>query len=189
MFRRLTVSYSATSYVPMPSDCMIIDFGVSCKGYIGADYPAILPIHSLPPAELALQETVHFPLAGPGADEDWATIVNNPEGFGWVRLGPDDRLFALVMFHQLHCLRQMQRAIADRNHPLANPHHIRHCINYLRQAFLCKADFSLESGDFMARNYSEGQMGDTMACEDWSVLYDYLESNYEDWKRRKMVIP
>ncbi|TFK54254.1 hypothetical protein OE88DRAFT_1654825 [Heliocybe sulcata] len=151
-------------------------------GYVGSDYPPELPIRPLPLVEMQLQESVQFALVGPGADEAWQTLTTYPPGKGWVRLGPNRRLFAVVMFHELHCLRMIQRAFVNKNDTEAGPHHVQHCLNYLRQHFLCEAVGDLEEGDFMERDYERERMGSALMCEDWTKVYEFAETNFEEWK-------
>lgn len=110
------------------------------------------------------------------------TLTTYPPGWGWVRVGPDHRLFAVVMFHQLHCLRMIQRAFADKSDPVAGEHHVQHCLNYLRQSFLCEAADDLEEGDFMTRDYERDRMGSILVCEDWAKVFQFAERNFREWE-------
>ncbi|THH21428.1 hypothetical protein EW146_g150 [Bondarzewia mesenterica] len=151
--------------------------------YAGDDYPLYYPIDRLDTIAMTLHESIHFALNSTDsvAHKEWTTISVYPEGFGRARLGPEHRLFVVSFYHQMHCLRQIQLGLLSRDDPIANPHHIQHCLNYLRQTFLCGAADSLEKGDFMKRNYEKDRVGDTLVCRDWEKVYGELGENYERW--------
>ena len=46
--------------------------------------------------------------------EDWESMTPAGSG-GFVRLGPQKRLFGVAMYHQLRCLRVLQQATAPLN--------------------------------------------------------------------------
>ncbi|TFK68842.1 hypothetical protein BDN72DRAFT_841320 [Pluteus cervinus] len=151
--------------------------------YVGQDYPLEYPMGELDIVAMTLQESVRFELNtnNPLLESEWGTITNYPKGWGRVHLGPDDRVFNVVFYHQLHCVRQLQRAILDRNNTIAPREHVGHCLNYLRQTFLCEANPSLEEGDFWERDYEVDRLGDTLVCKDWTKAYEELEKNFERW--------
>jgi hypothetical protein len=134
---------------------------------------------------------------------------------GFIRLGPPRRAFAISMFHQLHCITAFQRALQGKflteegmlhymdqgmteseakkhatiHDPTADYGHVHHCVNYLRQAFLCAADDTLEEGDFMDDFLTKDEDTDDDAvfaegktfnkvCRDWSALYDFADRNH-----------
>jgi hypothetical protein len=76
------------------------------------------------------EETRSYPIEGRDALEIWAT--SSSKGFGYVRLGPEKRAFAVAMFHQLHCVRLMRAALAGR-YDASSHGHMDHCLNYIRQ--------------------------------------------------------
>ncbi|THU89930.1 hypothetical protein K435DRAFT_781421 [Dendrothele bispora CBS 962.96] len=83
------------------------------------------------------------------------------------------------MFHELHCLRRMRATFTS-----FDPEgwdHIQHCLNYLREMVLCKADITLERGDFMTRNMTEVRLGATHLCRDWEAIYDQVGLNWLQW--------
>ncbi|EED80168.1 predicted protein, partial [Postia placenta Mad-698-R] len=101
-------------------------------------------------------------------------------GVGRTRLGPDHRLFVITFHHQMHCLLQIQLSLTM---PVESttPPHIQHCLNYLRQTFLCAGLDSLEEGDFMERDFERDRQGGDMVCNDWTQVYGALDENYEQW--------
>ena len=127
-----------------------------------------------------LQESVQYRLVN-DTSAHWLHLENIPLGHAFARLGNDHRLFGTTMFHQMHCLHAMSSALLDHSHPIYHRYHFEHCLNYLRQTILCEAIGSIEEGDFMAKNYDNSRVGDTMHCQDWSTLFDWLEGNLFDW--------
>lgn len=152
-------------------------------------HPDIL---SLDAAALTLQETEHFTLNA-SDDAEWDLISSIPRGIGRTRLGEEKRVFVLTSIHQMHCLRRIQLALLTRStsdedgrvedDPLATPGHVSHCLNYLRQTILCDAAETLEKGDFMERDFFEGdRVGDTLVCRDWENAFGRFDRRYEEWR-------
>lgn len=129
------------------------------------------------------------------------------ENLGFVRLGPKKRFFSLALYHQIHCLDSLRKAIlapadvhshADaRNEDGNNSHgarddngrsktkrdsaHSSHCLNYLRQTILCAADLTLEpETEEGSQDVGEG-LAVTHVCRDWSKVHRFVESNFEEW--------
>ncbi|KAF8662082.1 hypothetical protein AX16_001192 [Volvariella volvacea WC 439] len=165
--------------------------------YIGKDYPLELPLDdssskvpfSQDKVALTLHESIHFHLnvsrRDPWLDDKWRTLVNNPPGLGRVRLGPHNRVFNTVFYHQLHCLHVLQRAIIDPKHPYSPPVHVSHCLNYLRQTFLCQATDSLEPGDFEARDWDVEREGGTLVCRNWERVYEWMGTSFEETQKEQ----
>lgn len=160
---------------------------------MGDNYPMHLPLPPSEPVAMGLHETMRFGLNASEkiGDADWATVLRLSDGYGRARIGPERRVFVVSYFHQLHCLRGIQRGIVfpeatDDVSPA--PEHIHHCINYLRQTLLCTAADMLEKGDFMASSFSSGStIGDALVCQDWEVLIGAMQRNYDefmDWTTR-----
>ncbi|KAF9066948.1 hypothetical protein BDP27DRAFT_1267990 [Rhodocollybia butyracea] len=163
--------------------------------YIGEDYPLFFPVDEVGPASMALYDSTHFSLLPNTssvldteyklADDEWEISVSKPDNVGRVRMGPENRVFVVAVSHQLHCLRRIQMALLDRDNPLGTSGHIKHCLNYLRQTFLCEAIEGTEQGDFMSQDYDshEKYRGpvDDLACHDWERVYDAMEENYGQW--------
>lgn len=156
--------------------------------YVGDDYPEHLPQGYVPvqtTMSVAFENTSAFPISGPTAIEEWRSIY--PKGFGFVRLGNESRLLCVAMFHELHCIEKM-RIFLDNpwNKAVAFPHQ-QHCMNYLRQLFLCKADMTLEPIEIEDSSSPvdlamKSGMGVVRSCGDWKRLYENVGANYEGWK-------
>jgi hypothetical protein len=123
------------------------------------------------------------------ADEEWNLLVAKPNNFGRARLGPEHRILVVTFYHQMHCLRRIQLALVNRQDPMASAGHVNHCLNHLRQTFLCESAHATEAGDFMLRNYDDdrglGQMVDTLICRDWEQVYQAMDKNEKQWSNWK----
>ena len=148
--------------------------------FIGSDHPEHLPI-SRRRVRMSVEESVHYDVTLPEAALEW--LYTAPLGDNDVRLGPDRRLFAVAMFHELHCFRGIREALDGglANLPALLQGHVNHCFNYLRQWTLCAADVTLEHGDFTQRNFTTQRVGATHTCVDWDPVYDMVGTNWHDW--------
>ena len=101
-----------------------------------------------------------------------------PDGYGFVRLGPERRILCVSMFHQLHCVDKIRRALDDPDDPISTIPHLQHCLNYIRQMILCASDLTLEPVDI--RHEASG-IGMTHTCRNWRAVYDTVNRNYALW--------
>ncbi|KXN85263.1 hypothetical protein AN958_11557 [Leucoagaricus sp. SymC.cos] len=144
----------------------------------------------MPYVGMTLHETVHYGLNASDSvgEEEWSTLSIFPRGFGRIHLGEERRVFNHVFWHQMHCIVSMQTAVRNRNNPFTHPPHIGHCLNYLRQTFLCAADHTLETGDFLKRDFEKDRIADTRMCRDWDMVERYLGGEriqkFFDWKHQ-----
>ena len=150
-------------------------------GWVGDDFPRKFPVDA-GPVRTVLEESVRFSLYLPEAADEWlwtAPLV----GDNHVRLGPEKRMFAVPMFHELHCIRSMASVMVNGLDSLgpAGQGHIHHCFNYLRQWTLCDADVTLEPGDFEERDFERERESGTRTCLDWEKVYDAVEKNWDEW--------
>jgi Mycotoxin biosynthesis protein UstYa len=131
---------------------------------------------------MVAQESIHFSLTDPDAEDEW--LWTGTPGDGHIRLGKDMRMFAVAMFHQLHCLRGIRNAMVDgwKNLHPAHRGHIHHCFNYVRQYTLCDADVTLEPGDFTKRNFTLQRTGATHTCLDWEPAYEMMRDQWLAWE-------
>ncbi|EGO00641.1 hypothetical protein SERLA73DRAFT_178504 [Serpula lacrymans var. lacrymans S7.3] len=152
--------------------------------FVGNDFPELLSIESRL-VRMSVEESVHYSLADPEASDEW--LWTAPLGDNHIRLGPDMRMFAIPMFHQLHCLRGIREAMENGLSSLhhAQQEHIHHCFNYIRQWTLCSADVTLEPGDFMSRNFTTERVGATHTCRDWEPAYTVVNDRWFEWKKFK----
>ncbi|KAI5117956.1 hypothetical protein M0805_001618 [Coniferiporia weirii] len=151
--------------------------------YVGNNFPELLPLDR----PLTLVDTVFtnstadYPIQGPDAEAAWSCIY--PNGFGFVRLGTERRILCVSMFHQLHCVEKMRRALDNPDDPIATLPHLQHCMNYIRQMVLCGSDLTLEpeEHDPVSHKSEATGVGVTHTCRDWSVAYDTINDNYARW--------
>ena len=147
----------------------------------GHDFPEHLPLpFEVERVPVTVEESVHYPPLGASVDEEWLSIAS--PSYGYIRLGPEDRTFVITMFHELHCLRMINRAFSKMVG--ANVGHIKHCLNYIRQGILCDPDLTLEPGNFEERDFEVERVGGTHMCLNWDPLYEWVDENYFGWVNR-----
>lgn len=146
--------------------------------YAYEDFPESLPLELTQPVELLTSETRHYSLThDPLSDNEW--FYTSPHEQGVVRIGPQNRTFFITMFHEMHCLRYFRNILTDRTD--ADWPHVQHCFNMLRQWTLCAPDLTLESGDFMQRDFENERVGERHACRDWEAIYDWETGEWAHW--------
>ncbi len=156
----------------------------SQSAFLEADYPpSLVPLSKHPrDAALVIEDTVHY---HPNASAEWHSLFPAGTG-GFVKLGPQNRLFGVSMFHQLHCLDKMRRAVVSVPSSEWESWHTQHCLNYVRQMLLCAANMRLEPVIMEKGKGKEGLKVDGLGlehrCRDWSVLRRAVEKNYERWR-------
>ena len=120
----------------------------------------------------------------PNDTAEWASLFPAGSG-GFVRLGPRARLFGVSMFHQLHCLDKMRRAVVRAPPSEWESWHTQHCLNYVRQMLLCAASVRLEPVKQAVGAGAEGPKVDGLGlehrCRDWTVLRAEAEANFLTW--------
>ncbi|PIL23328.1 hypothetical protein GSI_14639 [Ganoderma sinense ZZ0214-1] len=159
--------------------------------YVADDYPpTLLPPHQHPRSvALITEETVHY---WPQTPHDWESMAPAGSG-GFVRLGPQKQLFAVAMYHQLHCLRRLQQATTSSNGPgldgTGEVH--RRCLNYLRQMLLCAANVRLEplTEDRASGDLKTDGIGLEHRCRDWTVVRRKVQANFERWTSESERMP
>ncbi|KAJ7432221.1 hypothetical protein B0H11DRAFT_1760855, partial [Mycena galericulata] len=149
---------------------------------VGRDYPLKYPIAGLDTVAMTLHESVHFSLnrSDPVERDEWLLYSIIPRGTD-TRLGHEQRVFALTVSHQLHCLRRIYLGLMNREDEEANREHVTHCLNYLRQTLLCEAADTLEFGDFMEREYDSQRVGETVLCKDWGRAFEFFDHKWAEW--------
>jgi hypothetical protein len=147
-------------------------------GYQEFDFPpSIIPLSEHPyNARLTVEDSVYYE---PNATAEWHTLF--PSGGGFVRLGPEYRLFGVSMFHQLHCLDKLRRAVVHDPPSEWERWHTQHCLNYVRQMLLCSSSNRLEPVKDVADGLKVDGLELEHTCRDWSVLRRIAEENFKDW--------
>ncbi|KAG1882216.1 hypothetical protein F4604DRAFT_1577633 [Suillus subluteus] len=149
--------------------------------YIGDDHPIELPL-DLEIVALTFEDSKYYSTSGLTAWSEWNLLDHFPEGHGFVRLGPNGRLFGVSMFHQIHCLQMIRLALINGPND-----HSGHCLNFLRQAILCNSDTTLDPVYTNGSTAGSDGLGVTHICRDWSQLYAYIEENQRSsvWAEHK----
>ncbi len=129
---------------------------------------------------MQMEETVHYLPLGDASDDAWLSLTS--AGYGYVRLGPEDRTFVVTMFHELHCLRMLNRAFTKSQG--ATPEHLKHCLSYIRQGILCFPDLTLEPGNFEERDFEVERSGGMHTCRNWDLVYRVMDENFHEWSKR-----
>ena len=90
------------------------------------------------------------------------------------------------MFHQLRCLDIIREVIVDfyldtsPDATISRPAIVQHCMNYLRQAVMCRGDLHLET----VRASGGPQVtvsAVTHSCKDWTAVYEAAEENWREY--------
>jgi len=177
-----TLCFLKSSQASLRTDARNGDLGTDSDSqwestYVGDDFPKALPVDFPGQISTAIEESTRFRLDDhPSIAQAW--VANIPYGIGYVRLGPEHRLFAISMYHELHCLLEIHQTIVTRSGP---NHHIQHCLAYLRQSILCTADLTLEPIDFRRHNFSRQPVTGNRACRDWRQIHHFAEQNALQW--------
>ncbi|EIW87451.1 hypothetical protein CONPUDRAFT_45201, partial [Coniophora puteana RWD-64-598 SS2] len=148
----------------------------SSTAYEGTDIPWTLPIE-LSDAAMEIKGNV-LDLTD---DAQWAATV--PPHQGRVRLGPNNRTFAVSMYHQLHCLNVLRKVVVDARD---NRTHVEHCLPFLLQGLLCRADITLEHSAVLEhkgeKDLGASGVGDVHRCGgDWAQVRRFVEDNQAAW--------
>ncbi|RDX57168.1 hypothetical protein OH76DRAFT_1476613 [Lentinus brumalis] len=174
------------SYVRNASSSRSAAFKEHDYSWRGHDFPEHLPLpFEVERVPVTIEESVHYPPLGAPTDQEWLSIAS--PSYGYIRLGPEDRTFVITMFHELHCLRMINRALSKM--PGATVDHIKHCLNYIRQGILCEPDLTLEPGNFEERDFEVERIGGTHMCLNWDPLYEWVDDNYYGWINRTGWVP
>ncbi|RAO68378.1 uncharacterized protein BHQ10_004390 [Talaromyces amestolkiae] len=87
---------------------------------------------------------------------------------------PNNLIYGVSMFHQLHCLNFLRLAYFDDAikdlTPEEIPIHRDHCLNYIRQAIMCNGDATFESVNH--QGVLDG-MGATHQCRNFELIFSW----------------
>ncbi|KAJ5552669.1 hypothetical protein N7494_002047 [Penicillium frequentans] len=127
----------------------------------------------------------------PESDAAWDSLF--PKGKGFVRhdeIAPETS--GLVVYHGLHCLNALRGVYyasvdglqtrdmedhAQMSH-MTDPHHVRHCFDYLRQSLMCSADTNLEPVTKELKGVTG--WGFTRTCRDLDSVKAWAEENWSN---------
>ncbi|KAH7914550.1 hypothetical protein BJ138DRAFT_1143685 [Hygrophoropsis aurantiaca] len=165
-----------SSYLVMRSgETRSLDF--NNYSWIEDDYPEYYPM-TFDTASLVPEDTVHYPINGVDAADQWASQFP-PNSRGRVCLGPDNRVFTLTMYDELHCLGRIREALADDSdamEELTSPV-VQRCFNFIRAMILCHADLTLEP--VLDEEGLALDLMRTHTCKDWGQVRDEAERNWD----------
>ncbi|KZT23821.1 hypothetical protein NEOLEDRAFT_1135976 [Neolentinus lepideus HHB14362 ss-1] len=143
--------------------------------FLGDDYPRLWEIDGLRPIRMFQEDTVHYQMDDPVADIEWDALA---PGRGLIYFGEDHAPFTISMFHQLRCVNvirgELVRRHSEDDFDSTPPYLVQHCLNYIRQVFLCNIDIRLDMvlgpvGYVYPHPYT---------CRDWNVVYQEVEKNH-----------
>lgn len=119
-----------------------------------------------------IEATKHYQLSGYDADAEWAALAPSN---GTLYLGLRRRPFSISLFHQLRCLDIIRRDITGALPQEEGSKLSRHCLNYMRQMVLCRADLAVDP--VLGRELEAEVRAETNQCVDWRRVYQKLEEN------------
>ncbi|KAK2627023.1 hypothetical protein QTJ16_004198 [Diplocarpon rosae] len=151
------------------------------------------------------EENLTYQTLDSAADDIWKQLVTPNGGFIIDESRNDTQIYGIAMFHQLHCVQMFRRdyqglfarlgegGMGKRNmeHRMDMQHTL-HCLDYLRQVFLCYADGSIEPT--FPDPEGKGGVPKTNGmvphqCQDSSVLYEKsLASRWSDKHKEKQFM-
>lgn len=129
----------------------------------------------------------------PSSESDYAWLHPFPSGGGFFKhptLAP--RRSAFSTFHQLHFLNSIREsywamysaAISDEKLNITeiphmqSPPHVRHCVDLLRQALMCRPDLTIEEKDDDLGGVTG--FGTVHSCYDWDRLVGWVKE-WQNW--------
>lgn len=135
------------------------------------------------PVALRLSTTAHYQLDGRNHSvAEFARLL--PKGGHTIHVDNDKaqtEVYTVTLFHQLKCLEIIQQEYVSsrpRIQPLSPV--TWHCLNYLKQMFLCRPSLGVES---IVNPYAHAVRSYEMVCRNWSKVYAEVERNQEAWKK------
>lgn len=147
------------------------------QAFLGDDYPRIWNVKNRIQEQVAtpFENSAHFAFNTVISDAEWDSQVPRR---GLIQLGKYNQTFSISMFHQLRCISLIRTDITQRrasNYTTSISPLTGHCLNYLRQMALCRADADLESVLLMPN--PEAQPG-TYRCTNWNLIYEAMLENH-----------
>ncbi|KIJ63975.1 hypothetical protein HYDPIDRAFT_91107, partial [Hydnomerulius pinastri MD-312] len=152
--------------------------------WVGDDFPQRAPLSGpLPIIDAMIEESARFAISEDTLSTWWDNLATD---LGYVRLGPEFRIFAISTHHAQHCLYTFAHLLVQPK-PRKIDGHIQHCMNYMRQNILCTADTTLEPPDWQSRNFKLDRSGGgwTRKCRDWRFLRAFVTENFDEWRVAK----
>ncbi|KAF9269955.1 hypothetical protein L218DRAFT_4111 [Marasmius fiardii PR-910] len=108
-------------------------------------------------------------------------------------LGQEDHyMIALDVFHQLHCLNEMRKAMYPEYYPLTpegiHTPHMRHCISSLRQSLMCSADVTPIVWQWSERSKAAKERNDVVhTCRNFDKIKEWAHQHLLDHQQDMSV--
>jgi hypothetical protein len=120
-------------------------------------------------------------------------ISNSTADKHTIQHSPWENLYSTTMFHQLHCVVLLQRAISTLSvpHPRGGQEkkptakefeHLEHCLDFLRQGIMCAGDLSIEVPKRLhdptkTPPFHVDGWGTKHLCRSWPAMMEWIEQN------------
>ncbi len=151
------------------SACLAVQTDDCYVAYVGQDFPRTWDIGALDSVYMSVENTGHYSFNGSLSDAEWEALVPRNGVLSF-----NEEKFTISYFHQLRCLNIIRKGIVAFRDPgqRQQPSRlVQHCMNYLRQMVLCRADTHLESvRDHVGPHVAVSET--THVCQDWSAIYE-----------------
>lgn len=121
---------------------------------------------------MTVEDSINFSLDTPVGEAQWVAIMPPDDGYVTV----SSRRYRLAMFHQLDCIDTIRQSLLSRKANVTVPpsQDAKFCLNYIRQAILCRSDTQLE---WVRSEYGGKSVQPFVThsnCRDWTQVYDAL---------------
>ncbi|KAJ3722012.1 hypothetical protein F5878DRAFT_70349 [Lentinula raphanica] len=99
-------------------------------------------------------------------------------------LGEEDHyMIALDVFHQLHCLNEMRKAMYPEYYPITgegiHTPHMQHCISSLRQSITCSSDITPIVWQWSNKSQAAKERSDVVhTCRDFEKIKDWAHDHF-----------
>ncbi|KAH7881227.1 uncharacterized protein C8R40DRAFT_1164633 [Lentinula edodes] len=92
-------------------------------------------------------------------------------------------MIALDVFHQLHCLNEMRKAMYPEYYPITgegiHTPHMQHCISSLRQSITCSADITPIVWQWSNKSKAAKERSDVVhTCRDFQKITDWAQDHF-----------
>jgi len=142
---------------------------------MGDNYPRSWPISTHPPIPLRFDISTRRLAFERSAETDAQWTAQYPND-GIVYLGEHRQPFTISMYHEIRCIDILRIEIMQMrgsNDTILPGALALHCLGYLRQMVMCRADLNGET----VYQLPVGARPGTYRCNDWTKVYDAAEEN------------
>ncbi|KAJ7630547.1 hypothetical protein FB45DRAFT_915836 [Roridomyces roridus] len=96
---------------------------------------------------------------------------------------PSTYMLALDVFHELHCLDEIRKAMYQYYYPPSpegiNSTHMRHCLSSLRQSIMCSSDISPVVWQWSEKSHAAKERADVLhTCRDFSLIQQWSREHF-----------